>query len=221
MTSWDLLIIDPLRKMLTMIAGFIPVLFGVLVILIVGWIIAKTLAKLTQKLMDAIKFNSIADKAGISNVLKQGGISTTANEMVAGLVYWLVMIMVLVMAVNAIGLTVASQLLEQLTSYIPRVISALFVLVIGMFLANLIAGIVAATANNAKIPRADLLVGLTRWAIVIFTIVISLSELGIAALLVGTAFNIFFAAICLALALAFGLGGRDIAARVLHDFFKK
>ena len=131
------------------------------------------------------------------------------------------MIFAFVITLNALGLTVASQLLENLTAYVPKVISALFVLVIGMFLANVVSSIVGTTASNTKTPKPELLASITRWAILVFAVLVALGELGVATILVGTTFNIFFGAICLALALAFGIGGKDVAAKILHDLFNK
>jgi hypothetical protein len=215
------LIVDPIKEMLTTIAGFIPTFLGALAILFVGWIIAKVISKLVLRLLNVVRFNTIAEKAGINEVLAKGGLRISTSEMISRLIYWLVMVVVLVMTVNAIGLTVASQLLERLTVYIPRVIAAIFVLVIGMFLANVISGVVGTTATNAKIPKPELLGSITRWAILVFSFIIALGELGIATLLVSTTFNIFFGALCLALALSFGLGGRDIAAKILQDFYNR
>ncbi len=221
MSSWDQLVVEPIKEMLTTMAGFIPTLVGALVILILGWVVAKVLQKVTKRFLDIVHFDALTDKAGLKEILSKGGIELTATELFSRLIYWLVMVVVLVMTVNAIGLTVASQLLERLTTYIPKVISALFALIIGMFLANFIAGIVVTAARNAKIPNPELLSSISRWAILIFAGIIALEELGIATLLVSTTFNIFFGAVCLALALAFGLGGKDVAKKILEDFMRK
>ena len=217
MQDWNYVILDPIRAMLASTAVYIPKLLGALVILIFGWVFAKVVREVSHRILQSIKFEGIAQKAGISEVLSKGGIRMTASEMISRLVYWFVMIIVLVMTLNALGLTVASQLLEKITAYIPRVISGLFVLIIGMFLSNVISGIVGTTALNTKIPKPEALQSLTRWSILVFTALTALGELGIGTLIVSTTFNIFFGAICLALALAFGLGGRDIAAKILHD----
>ncbi len=221
MTQWELLVVEPIKEMLTTIAAFIPTLVGVLAILIIGWILAKLIQNVVQRLLSLIRFDVVADKAGINEILAKGEIKISTSELLSRLVYWLVMVVVLVMTVNAIGLTVASQLLERFTAYIPRVISVVFVLIIGMFLANFIAGIVNTAARNAKIPNPDFLSSLSRWAILIFAGIISLGELGIATLLVSTTFNLFFGALCLALALAFGLGGRDAAKKIIDDFMSR
>jgi len=126
-----------------------------------------------------------------------------------------------VMVVNALGLPNASDVLATLFAYVPKVIAALFVLVVAMFLASFVSGIVQIAAGNAKLPKPELLAGISRWAIIIFAVTIALAQLGIAALLVTTTFNIILGGIVLALALAFGLGGKDAAARYLDELKQK
>ncbi len=220
-SSWQSLIITPIREMLTKILGYLPTLLGALIILIVGWIIAKIIKRLIETLLKAIRFDTLADKAGITGILKKGNLKVTASEVVSGLVYWLVIIMVLVMVVNALGLSEASGVLASLFAYVPNVIAALFVLVVAMFLASFVSGIVRTAAGNANLPRPELYAGVSRWAIIIFAVTIALGELGIATLLVTATFNIILGGVCLALALAFGLGGKDAAAKYLDELMKK
>lgn len=215
--EWENLVVVPIREMLTKIMAYIPVLLGALVILIVGWLVAKAIQRIVDWLLVTVRFDTLADKAGISEVLRKGNLKTTAREVVSSLVYWLIMIMVLVMVVNALGLPKASDILTSLFAYIPKVIGALFVLVVAMFLANFVSGIVRTAAGNANLPRPEMFAAISRWAIIIFAITISLGELGIGMLLVTTTFNILLAGICLALALAFGLGGKEAAARYLEE----
>ena len=215
------LIVEPVREMLTRMVGYLPTLLGALIILIVGWIIAKTIRGIVNRVLKIIRFEKLADKAGISEILRKGDLKATTCEVLSGLVYWLVIIMVLVMVVNALGMPQASSILESLFTYIPNVIAAIFVLVIGMFLASFVSGIVRTAANNANLPKPDMLAGISRWAIIIFAATISLKELGIAPLLVTTTFNIIFGGVCLAVALAFGLGGKDAVAKYLEQLQQK
>ena len=219
--DWNAIIAEPIQDMLSRAAVFVPNLLGALVILIVGWILAKLVKSLATKILEILRFDAIAHKAGVSKILTKGGVKLTSSQIITGLVYWLVMIMVLVLVVNALGLTYASQLLDGLISYIPKVIAALFVLVIGMFLGTFVSGIVRTAAMNANFPQPELLSGLSRYSIVIFAFMISLDQLGIATVLVSVTFNILFGAICLGLALAFGIGGRDAAARFIETLRRK
>ena len=214
--EWGNLIADPVRQMLVRILGFLPVLLGALVILIVGWIVAKAIKRIIDWLLKTIRFDALADKAGISGILRKGDLTISATELVSRLVYWLIIIMVLVMAVDALGLPKASDILASLFAYIPKVIAALLVLVVAMFLASFVSGIVHTAAGNANLPRPGMFAAVSRWAIIIFAVTISLGELGIATLLVTTTFNIILGGVCLALALAFGLGGKDVAAKYLE-----
>ena len=215
------LITEPVREMLTRIMAYLPVLLGALVILIAGWLVAKTIRQLVGWLLKTVRFDVLADKTGISEVLRKGNLKISAGEVISGLVYWLIIIMVLVMTVDALGLPKASDVLASLFAYVPKVIAALLVLVVAMFLANFVSGIVRTAAGNANLPKPEIFAGISRWAIIIFAVTISLGELGIATLLVTTTFNIILGGVCLALALAFGLGGKDAAAKYLDELMKR
>jgi len=219
--DWENLIVDPIRQMLTRIMAYLPVLLGALIILIVGWIVAKSIRRIVDWLLKTIRFDALADKAGISEVLRKGELKITARQVVSSLVYWLIIIMVLVMVANALGLPKASDILSNLFAYVPKVIAALLVLVVAMFLASFVSGIVRIAAGNAKLPKPELLAGICRWVIIVFAVTISLAQLGIAPLLVTATFNIILGGIVLALALAFGLGGKDAAARYLEELKEK
>jgi hypothetical protein len=219
--EWENLIVEPIRQMLTRIMAYLPVLLGALVILIVGWIVAKAIRRLVDWLLKVARFDVLADKAGISEILKKGNLEISAGEVISKLVYWLIMIMVLVMTVDALGLPKTSDVLASLFAYIPRVIAALLVLVVAMFLASFVSGIVRTAAGNARMPRPEIFAGISRWAIIIFAATIAMVELGIAPLLVTATFNIILGGVVLALALAFGLGGKDAAARYLEELRQK
>jgi small-conductance mechanosensitive channel len=219
--EWNNLIAEPVRQMLTRILAYLPILLGALIILIVGWLVAKAIRGIINWLLKVVRFDTLADKAGITEVLRKGDLKTTAREVLSGIVYWLIIIMVLVMTVDALGLPKASDVLASLFAYVPNVIAALLVLVVAMFLASFVSGIVRTAAGNANLPKPEIFAGISRWAIIIFAVTIALEQLGIAPLLVTAAFNIILGGICLALALAFGLGGKDAAAKYLEELKKR
>ena len=219
--EWENLIVEPIRQMLTRITAYIPVLLGTLIILIVGWIVAKAIRRIIDGLLKVTRFDTLADKTGISRILRKGDLTISARELISRLVYWLIIIMVLVMAVDALGLPKGSDILAGLFAYVPKVIAALLVLVVAMFLASFVSGIVQTAAGNANMPRPEIFAGVSRWAIIIFAATIALVELGVAHLLVTTTFNIILGGVCLALALAFGLGAKDAVARYLEDLKEK
>ena len=171
--DWETLIAEPVRTMFSKIMGFLPTLLGALIILVVGWIIAKLIRQLIDKLLQIVRFDTLADKTGISDVIKKGNLKITAREVISHLVYWLIIIMVLIMTVDALGLPKASDVLTALFGYIPNVIAALLVIVVAIFLASFVSGIVSTAAGNAKMPRPELLAGICRWTIIIFAATIA------------------------------------------------
>ena len=219
--EWKNLIVDPVTQMLTRILAYLPVLLGALIILIVGWIVAKAIRQLIDWLLKLIRFDVLADKAGISEILKKGNLEISAGQVISSIVYWLIIIMVLVMTVDALGLPKSSDVLSSLFAYVPKVIAALLVLIVAMFLASFVSGIVRTAAGNANLPKPQVFAGVSRWAIIIFAVTVALEQLGIAPLLVTGTFNIILGGIVLALALAFGLGGKDAAAKYLEGLKKR
>ena len=219
--EWKNLVIEPVTQMLTRIMAYLPVLLGALVILIIGWLVAKAIRRLVDWLLKTVRFDTLADKAGISEILRKGNMEISAREVVSNIIYWLIIIMVLVMTVDALGMPKSSDILAGLFAYVPKVIAALLVLIVAMFLANFVSGIVRTAAGNANLPKPEILAGISRWAIIIFAVTISLEQLGIAPLLITATFNIILGGIVLALALAFGLGGKDAAAKYLEELKQK
>lgn len=207
---------DSLTSFVTGIGNFLPNILAALVILVVGWIIAKVIKAAVARGLVLIKFPSLTEKGGIDGFLKTGGVRQSPTDLIAVLGYWLVMLMVLVTAVNALELDVASQLLNQILLYIPNIIVAVIVVAVGLYGANFIAALVQTAAANAGIEEAPLVAGLSRYALVVFTFAIALEQLRIGREIVTNGFLILFGAASLAAALAVGLGGREVVARYLN-----
>ena len=135
--DWNAVVMTPVAEMLGWIAGFLPTLLGVLIILIVGWIIAGMLKSLVVKVLKLIQLDTASEKAGLGDVLRRGGIRQTLSELIGVLIYWLIMLMVFMTALNALGMTVAASLLDKVILYIPNVIAAVFILALGIFFSSI------------------------------------------------------------------------------------
>jgi hypothetical protein len=180
-------------------------------IIIAGWVLAKIMKGLVFRFLLTVRFDIASEKAGIDDVLVRADIRQNPAELIAVLVYWLVLLATLVAAVSALGLSQVSEILTRCLVYVPKVIAAVVVLILGLFLASFLAGVVRAAAANAGMAENEALAALVRYAVVAFTAAVTLEELGIAPDLVRSAFIILFGAVALALALAFGLGCKDLA----------
>lgn len=197
-----------------------PNILAAILILIIGWLIARVFRGAVRRGLRLIKFPTIAEKAGIDGFLQTGGVKQSSTDLVAVLVYWLVMLMVLLTTVNALRLEMASQLLNEILLYIPNIIVAVIVLVVGLYAANFVAGLVRTAAANAGIAEAEVVAAVARYALIIFTFAIALNQLRIGEDIVANGFLILFGAACLAGALAVGLGSREVVARYMEDRFR-
>lgn len=213
--------IASLTSFWTKLAAFIPQLIAALVILFIGWIVAKLVRAAVGQILKATHFDQIASKSGIEAFLKQGNIDITLGRIISELVYWLVIMVVIVTVSNSLGLTIVAALFHKVVFYIPNIIIAILVLVFGTLLARFTNRVAFAYLNNMGVQGALTISTFSEYAIQIFVVFVSLEQLDIGTHLLTAAFEIAFGAISLALALAFGLGGKEWAARVIEKMTTK
>jgi len=219
--NWNIVIMDSVREMLTRVWLFIPRLIVVLMILIVGWLIAKLIETVIVRVLKLIRLDTLSEKSGASNVLAKGGIKYTLSELLGVLVYWVIILIVIITTLNSLQWTVAAELSNKIVAYIPNVIAAIFILVIGMFVSTMLAGIIRTAAGNAGIKQARLLGQITQVVVIGFAIVVSLEQLNIGRIIIASAVQIILAAIGLGMAIAFGLGCKEIAGKYMADTLNK
>ncbi len=201
----------------TKITSFLPELIGAIIIFVLGWIIARLVKVGVEKLLKLVRFDTATEKTGVNKFLKKGEIVKAPSEIVGTLVYWFIMILVIIASLDALGLPIVSDMLNSIFLYIPNVVAAIIVLVLGVLMGNLLSAVVRTAASNAGLKNAEGLGKLSLYAIVVFVAAIALIQLGIGEEIVVAAFGLVFGAAALALALAFGLGGRDVAG----DYLKR
>ncbi|MDO8603204.1 MAG: hypothetical protein Q7O04_05100 [Candidatus Omnitrophota bacterium] len=219
--DWNLIVVDPVKAMLVRAATFLPTLIGIIVILIVGWIVAAVLRNVVVKLLKVVQFDAASEKSGLADVLRKGGIKNTFSELIGGLVYWVIMLLVFMASLNALGMTVVASLLDKVILYIPNVIAAIFIISLGIFFASTIGSIVMTACMNAGMKQAKLMSQVTQTVIVIFVAIMTLEQLNIATTILNTTITVVLGAVGLAFALAVGLGSKDIAGKLMHDLVEK
>ena len=221
MSNWQLVLVEPAKTVMTQISQFVINLLLVFVILIIGWIISKALKLLVIKVLKSIKLDEFSERIELGNLLSKGGISYKLSDLVGIIFYWLGLLVTFVVAVNAIGLTIAADLLNKVVLYVPNIIAAIFILVLGMFIATMLRNIVQTAATNAGLSQAKLLSKLVEVIVVIFAVTIALEQLGIATRIIELMISIVLASLGLGLALAFGFGCQDIAKRFVNDLIEQ
>ncbi|TMH36211.1 MAG: hypothetical protein E6H66_05725 [Betaproteobacteria bacterium] len=205
---------DPVRSFLTQAGDIFPRILLAIVILILGWLVAKLVRFVVVKGLRAINFNVLTEKAGLDTFLKQGGGETDTTAILGLLVYWLIILTALLTASNTVGLTAVSDLMLRVVLFVPRVIVAVIILAFGAYFARFIGMTVTAYCKNLDMPDAPLLGRLAMYVIVVFVAMIAIDHLGLGDIIRQT-FLIILIGVALALALAFGLGGQKRAADFL------
>ncbi len=216
-------VMDPVREMWAQVMYFLPMLLTILLILIIGWIIALTLQRIATRFLKLARLDSLSEKIGIANILTKGDINYTLSEIIGVLIYWLVMLVVALAAVNTLQLNVAAELLNRVILYIPNVIASVFIIVLGIFFASVLANAVRTTAANAGIQQARTLGQATQTIIAIFVFIEAMKQLGIDTTLIDLVIKAVLGALALGVGLAIGLGCKDLAAKYvtqLIDSFK-
>jgi hypothetical protein len=203
------------------VEGVGPQLLGAVVILVVGWLVAKLVRLGLVKLLTTVKLDSLAERAGIDKFLKRGNIKSNSVEVLGVLVYWLLLFGTLLIAAKTLGLADAEALIGDVLAFIPRVILAVVILIVGLSFSGFVADVVQTAAVNAQVREARLLSNLSRWAIIILVAIMALNQVDVDTAFLSQAFLVLFASVCLALSLAFGLGCRDLAGRVAQGWWER
>lgn len=213
--DWSEALMASVANALTVLANAIPRVIGFLLILLVGWILARLLGRATRALLRAVRFDELADRARFDELIRKLGAETDASAVAGATVKWIILFATLLVAFEALGLPEISSLFEALLLWIPNLIVAVAVL----FLAGLAAGplgtLVRGTAAEANFSDPDALARAARIALWVFALIIALAQLGIAENLIYALFYGFVAAV----ALAFGLGGRETAGKVVERWY--
>jgi hypothetical protein len=210
---------DRIQSSLALLGEFVPALFGALVILFAGYLLAKLCERGTDRFLRRIRLSEMLRRGGVLQAVDRSGTHVNPVRVVASLVFWLVMFAVLLIAANALGLESLAQVFSELLSYIPSVIAAIVIIIVGIVLGGFVGGLIMASAGG--LHGGPTLARVGRGGVVVLAVFMALQELGIATDLVTTAFAILFGAVALAMALAFGLGNRELAAEVTRAWYER
>lgn len=214
-------IFDSLNLFWVDLGAFLPNLIVAFIFLIIGWIVAKVLRGVTVRVLRILRIDVVAERAGIEDFLLKGGVRFTAVTLIAAIIYWAIIFIVFLAVLHTLGLGIAADLFNRVLLYLPNVIVAIALLIFGTLFAQFVQSALYTYLNNVGVSGSRLVSGIAKYAIIIFVVSISLEQLAIGGDILVSAFQIAFGALCLALALAFGLGGRDWAARVIDNMTKK
>ncbi len=194
--------------------AFIPHLIGAIVILIIGLIVGRLVGGIVTSALRAVKFDQVAERADVGDLLRNAGVTLDAAGVVGGIAKWFIYIIFFQVAASTLGFPQLTDILNQVLAFLPRIVVALVILLIGALVAKLLAGVVRGAVGTSRLGNADVLGNVARYAVLAFAVVAALSQLEIAPAIVNTLWTAIIGMVAVTLALAFGLGARDAAGSV-------
>lgn len=206
---------------LNVFMSFLPALLGAVILLIVGWFISSLLARLIQRGLEALGLERAVERSGIRRFIEQSGAQWTFSGIIAALIKWSIFLVFIQAAASLFGMAQVTAIINSVILFIPKLIVALAIIVIGSLIARFLAGVVRGSLSEMGAPNAGLFARVTQYALIGFAIVAAFNQIGIAQTVVNTLLIGLVGALALALGLAFGLGGREVAAQITQSWYNK
>ena len=213
-------VITSLRATWDQIVAAIPDILSAVLLLLLGWVLARVARRLATKLFRYLKVDTLAEHLGVEGFLLQGGVEFTTVTLLAGAIYWGILFLTFVALLNLLAVPAGMALLQNIVLFIPSVVVAVIVLIFGTVVARFVGAVTYTYLNNVGSRGAAAIAAVARYAMLGFVVAMAIEQLALKSRILVSGFQIAFGALCLALALAFGLGGREWAARVLDKFWK-
>lgn len=205
----------------TGVAGFVPRLIAALIVFLIGWIIAVLLGKLAYQIVRVLHIDSALTRVGFRRAWERSGFRLDTAFLFYELVKWFFIIVFLMAATNILGLGEVTDFLQRVVLYIPNVIIAAVILLIGILVAKFLEGLVQGSVKAAGLASANFLGALTKWAVFVFSLLVALSQLKVADDIIKIVISGLIAATALALGLSFGIGGAKHADELVGQLKKR
>src|SRR3954471_24804120 len=214
-------LLEPVRVFLHQVGELLPRLVVAIIVFLAGWLLARLVRFAVARALRAVNFNVLTERAGMDGFLRNGGIEADTTDLLALLCYWLIILAALIIGFNSLGLIYITDLLGKVVLFVPKVMVALVILAFGAYFARVVGNSVSAYGRNIHLQDADLLGSIARYAILTFVVLIALDQVNVGGDIVRQTFLIVLAGIVFAIALAFGLGGKDWAAELLERWWPR
>jgi hypothetical protein len=218
---WKTIIVGSFNKFLGKVTTFLPNLLAMVLILIAGFLIAWLMKKIFFRFLRALHFDRISEHWGLTHILFEKGVTNSPSNLLSHFAYWVIILITLILGINALEVAATQDLVSKFFNYLPNLFAAMIILVVGYLIAVFLGQAALIAAVNAQIGSAGLFGRTVRWFLIVLSLTMALYHLGIAEKVVLVAFFIILGGIVLALAIAFGWGGRELAKDFLERLYNR
>ncbi len=219
--DWYAITLQSLQDLWQGFLGFLPSVVGALLIFFIGWVISVAVGKLISDILKRLNFNKIFEKGNWDEALAKADIKVDAASFIGSIFKWSLVIVFLLASVEVLGLTQLAGFLKDVLTYLPNVVVASLIFVVAVVIADISEKVLRALVETTQVGYGHIVGVIVRWSIWIFALIAILMQLGIAPMLLQTVLTGVVALVVIAGGLAFGLGGKDMAAEILSDLKRK
>lgn len=217
--TWRQVLVESLSELVTTVAGFLPNVAATLVILLVGWLLSRGVQAVAERVLRRVGLDRASSRLRVSETLREAGLDATPSWILARLVFWVLMLTFVLSAVETLGLTAVTTTIDRLIGFIPNVIAAGLILVLGLLLARLVRNLVSSGAAAAELGQAQRLGAMAQGAVAVVVGVVALEQLGIETEVVVTMLTAVVGALGITIGIAFALGARPVITHILAGHF--
>lgn len=203
------------------LAAVIPNLIGAVVVFLIGWIIARIIAKIVGRFLRSIRLDQLAEKLNEIEIVHKSNIKLVPSIVLSKLVYYLLLFIFFTAAVDVLGMTAISDLMTGVMNYIPNAISAIFVLVVGILLADALKNIVLTACKSLNIPAASLIANVVFYFIFLNVVMITLKQANLQTNFMETNISIILGGVVLAFAIGYGFASQGLMTNFIANFYNK
>lgn len=220
-TDWTEISLESLRVLVQKLAESATGLAGALIVLLIGWLVARLVAFFVKKALRLAKFDAITEKLNADDMLGKANIKISSSEIVGKFVYWILMLVFFVVASDSLGWTVASESISELISYLPKLFSAIVIFVIGLYIANFVKKALKSIFESLGVSSGHIISTFSFYLILIIISLTALSQAGVDTSIITSNLTIIIGGIVLAFAVSFGIGSKDVLTNILSSFYSK
>jgi hypothetical protein len=214
------LFLEPLKTMAEKMIALIPSLLGAIVIIVLGWLLAKILKTALIRLLVAVRFEKFSERSGLSRFLSRGDIKHSLAEILGTAFFWIILLFFIYVATDVLHWTLIRDVINQIISFIPKLIAAVLIIIAGVLLSSFFKGLIKVAATSYALTHRELIGRIVQYLIIFFSVAVSLEQLGIATHILVNSVLIIIGAMAFGLALAFGLGSKDLVGRIVNKMLE-
>ena len=220
-TNWSEVFLNSFQSFGQKLLGAIPAIFGAILILFLGWLFAKFVAKGVSRLLKLVKFDVLADKIKATDFLKKANVQRAPSEVIGVFIYWILLLLVIISASDALGWTAVSAEVSKLLSLLPNVLVGIIFFVVGFYIASFVRDVIRGASSSLNIGAGKIIGEFVFYLLIILVTLTALNQAGVDTSIITSNLMLILGAILAAAAISYGFASRDVLSNILAGFFSR